>query len=97
MPVSHAAVTTDSAKKYMIQLCKHWSHKLDVSWDETQGRIAFDQSRSCSLRAEDGLLHMQVETASDEELERTQKTVINHLNRFAFREEFGAVDWRRES
>jgi hypothetical protein len=33
MPVSRAHVSTLSGAKYMIQLCKHWSHKLDVEYN----------------------------------------------------------------
>ena len=31
----------------------------------------------------------------EEQLARTQETVVNHLKRFAFREELGEVSWRR--
>ncbi|MGE3246911.1 MAG: DUF2218 domain-containing protein [Beijerinckiaceae bacterium] len=95
MPASTASVATDSARKYMIQLCKHWSHKLNVAWDDEKGRIEFDSGRVCSLEATPGALQLCVETGTDEELERTQQTVVNHLKRFAFREDFGDIGWHR--
>ena len=30
MPIAKASVPTTNAAKYMQQLCKHWSHKLEV-------------------------------------------------------------------
>lgn len=97
MPSSTAQVATPNARKYMTQLCKHWSHKLVVSYDEQQGRIEFDDSRACNLRAADSGLTMEVETATAEELDRTQTTLVNHLKRFAFREDFGDIAWVRSS
>lgn len=95
MPISRAHVPTASAARYMTQLCKHWSHKLDVEYNETTGRIAFDSERSCILHALAEGLELEVVTANEEQLARTQETVVNHLKRFAFREELGEVNWRR--
>ena len=95
MPTSQARVPTTSGAKYMTQLCKHWSHRLEVEYNETTGRIAFDGDRRCVLHATPDALEMEVETATDEQLARTQDTVINHLKRFAFREDLGEVEWRR--
>ncbi len=95
MPISRAHIPTTSAAKYMTQLCKHWSHRLEVEYDETTGRIAFDPERRCVLHATSDALEIDVETASEEQLARTQDTVVNHLKRFAFREDFGEISWRR--
>ena len=38
--ISTARATTESARRYMIQLCKHWGHKFEVVYDDTSGRIA---------------------------------------------------------
>jgi hypothetical protein len=96
MPASIAQISSPSARKYMIQLCKHWSHKLTVEWNDTDGRIEFEPSRVCALHNDDGRLQLRVETATDEELERTQNTVVNHLKRFAFKEDLGDIVWTRE-
>ncbi|MDP2356605.1 MAG: DUF2218 domain-containing protein [Beijerinckiaceae bacterium] len=95
MPISRAQISTASGAKYMTQLCKHWSHRLAVEYNETTGRIAFDEERRCILHAAPDALELNVETASDEQLARTQETVVNHLKRFAFREDFGEISWRR--
>ena len=94
----HASVArapTTSGAKYMTQLCKHWSHRLQVEHNETTGRVAFYGERRCVFHADADGLDLEVETASDDQLARTQDTVVNHLKRFAFRVEIGEVDWRR--
>ncbi|MBM3609206.1 MAG: DUF2218 domain-containing protein [Alphaproteobacteria bacterium] len=95
MPASCSSVDTEHASKYLQQLCKHWSHRLEVEFDPQKGIVHFDAGRLCRFEAQDGRLAMRVETHSDGELERTQNTVIVHLKRFAFREEFGEVAWQR--
>ena len=37
---------------------------------------------------------MRLETADQETLERMQKVVVDHLKRFAFRENLGEVVWK---
>jgi len=95
MAISRAHVTTASGAKYMTQLCKHWAHRLEVEYNDTTGRIAFDAERRCTLHALADGLELEVETQTDEQLGRTQETVVNHLKRFAFREDIGEVNWRR--
>jgi uncharacterized protein len=95
MPVSRAHVPTTSAARYMVQLCKHWSHKLNVAYDDRTGRIEFDTERRGVLHALPDGLEMEVEAANDEQLARTQNTLVTHLKRFAFREDIGEVQWRR--
>jgi hypothetical protein len=95
MPASHTTVRTASASRYLQQLCKHWSHKFTVEFTPERGRIPFDESRVCVLEAGPQELKLRVETADEAALERMQGVVIEHLKRFAFREDLGEVAWRR--
>ena len=95
MPASHATVTTTSASRYLQQLCKHWSHKFSVEFTPQQGVIPFDPTRVCRLEALPDRLALRIEAADDATLERMQGVVIEHLKRFAFREDFGEVQWER--
>jgi uncharacterized protein len=95
MPVSHATVATPLASRYLQQLCKHWSHKFAVEFTPHHGTIPFDAARTCTLEASADQLALRVEAADDATLERTQGVVIDHLKRFAFREDFGAVQWTK--
>jgi hypothetical protein len=95
MPASHATIQTASASRYLQQLCKHWSHKFAVEFTPDQGTIPFDAARVCKLEASPEALSLRIEAADDATLERTQGVVIDHLKRFAFREELGDVRWER--
>ena len=95
MYASEARVPTASASRYLQQLCKHWSHKFAVEFTPERGRIPFAEDRVCTLAAMPAHLDLRIEAADQATLERMQGVVIDHLKRFAFREDLGAVAWRR--
>jgi hypothetical protein len=96
MPASHASIATASASRYLQQLCKHWSHKFAVQFTPEHGTIPFDEKRICTLDAMTDRLALRIEAPDDTTLERTQGVVIEHLKRFAFRENLTDVEWARE-
>jgi hypothetical protein len=85
MAAAIARVATDLPRRYMTQLCKHFEHRLAVSYDETKGQIAF-QAGVCRLAVEPDALVMTVEAADETALPQLQDVVARHLLRFAFRE-----------
>jgi hypothetical protein len=95
MPASQTIIPTPSASRYLQQLCKHWSHKFAIEFTPEHGTIPFDETRRCMLDASPESLALRIEAADDATLERTQGVVIDHLRRFAFREELGEVTWER--
>ena len=95
MPRSQTLIATRSGSKYLQQLCKHWSHKFAVEFTAQSGAIPFDAERSCALEAAPDHLLLRVEAGDEQALERTQNVVIDHLKRFAFREDLGEVTWTR--
>lgn len=80
-----AIVPTENGWKYLQQLCKHWSHKLDVELGERSGIVRFSEAVA-AMSADDKALTVEIEAASDEVLERMKGVVSSHLDRFAFRE-----------
>jgi hypothetical protein len=95
MPTSEAHIATASASKYLQQLCKHWSHKFQVEFTPDKGRVPFADNRSCDFTATPDALILRVQAPDDAALQRTQQVVIEHLMRFAFRENLGEVRWTR--
>jgi len=93
MPASQTTVPTTSASRYLQQLCKHWSHKFAVEFTPQHGTIPFDATRVCTLDASPDRLALRIEAVDDATLERMQGVVIEHLKRFAFREDLGNVQW----
>lgn len=86
-----ASVATERASRYLQQLCKHWSHRLEVAFDAAQGDVRFDGA-SCSLRAAADRLHMTLESDDPALATRLCDVVADHLKRFAFREDL-SFDW----
>jgi hypothetical protein len=91
---SNAMVRTDHARRYMVQLCKHFGHRVDATFGEREGKIAFEIGE-VRLRATPENLLMEAESPAAEALDRLEQVVANHLQRFAFREPELAVQWRR--
>jgi hypothetical protein len=92
---SEARVPAAVPRRYMAQLCKHFGHKLPVTFDERHGRIEFATGR-CELDAEAAseILVMRVIAGDEPDLARLEDVIARHLVRFAFREK-PEVRWTR--
>jgi hypothetical protein len=100
---SVAQVPTASASRYLQQLCKHWSHNLQVEFTPENGSVVFPHNARGANFPGDGralfeagaeVLTVRIEASSAEQLERLQGTVASHLDRFAFREAPLLFDWQ---
>ena len=92
MALSHGRAETTSASRYLTQLCKHWSHRFEVRFDDKSGEVPMP-SGPCRLRAEPDRLEIELEADADQ-LDRMEQVVQEHLLRFAHREPFEVV-WTR--
>jgi len=94
--MTEARWETALAARYMAQLCKHFAHRLPVTLNERDGRIAFEGG-VCDLWAEPEVLRMRLTAADAAQMERLQGVVMRHLQRFAFRdmteEQAAALPW----
>ena len=93
MPTSQTRVPTASASRYLQQVCKHWSHKFAVEFTPEKGRIPFTDGRVCDLEATADALTIRAQAPDAEALERLQRVVVEHVKRFAFREDLGELRW----
>ena len=91
---SSATVPTANAGRYMVQLCKHFGHKIPTEWNDHEGKITFAMGE-VALRAGPQTLMMVASAADAERLARVEQVTDSHLKRFAFREPDMTVDWRR--
>ncbi|MFT4180482.1 MAG: DUF2218 domain-containing protein [Rhizobium sp.] len=89
--ISVSSVKTEHASRYLQQLCKHWSHKFTIDFNETAGKVPFNPETSLDLAADASTLRMTLHAGKAEDLERMQNVVADHLKRFAFREELDVV------
>ncbi len=98
-----ASIPTANASKYLQQLCKHWAHNLDVTFDATQGAIVFPKDArgadwsgdaSVTLSAMGETLNCRIDASEREQLDGLKGAIARHLNRFAFREAPLSFDWK---
>jgi len=94
MSVSVARVPTGSASRYLQQLAKHWSHKMEVSFSAEEGSIAFPNGSVLAMKADSDSLDLVLTVPEGEDEGRMREVVASHLDRFAFREAPLTFDWR---
>ena len=90
MPMSKATVATEHASRYLQQLCKHWGHKFTVEFTPNEGRIDLGEGRIVEMTADQTSLNLRLQA---EDVERLQQVVVDHIVRFAFREEL-VFNWQ---
>lgn len=92
MPVSLADIATSNASRYLQQLCKHWSHKFEVTFNDHSGKVPFSEAAELTLTANGDVLSLKLDASADR-LPTLEEVVADHLKRFAFREEL-RIDWQ---
>jgi uncharacterized protein len=90
---SVSKITTPHASRYLQQICKHFSHKRPVTFDEHQGSIEFPSGQS-QFSADAGELTIHLTSPDEADAARLEDVVARHLLRFAFREDL-QIEWRR--
>jgi len=100
---STARVPTANGSRYLQQLCKHWSHNLEVEFTPEKGRVVFPRNArgadwpgdaTLLLEAQADALACRLEASAAGQLEALKGAVASHIDRFAFREAPLAFDWR---
>jgi hypothetical protein len=100
---SLAAVPTPHGSRYLQQLCKHWSHNLQVEYDAQQGKVVFPRDARgadwpgdavVTMTAGEGVLDCLIEASAPAQLEGLKGALARHLDRFGFREAPLAFEWR---
>ncbi|MFV0645362.1 MAG: DUF2218 domain-containing protein [Sphingomonadaceae bacterium] len=96
------SVPTSNASKYLQQLCKHWAHNLDVSFDAQKGKIVFPKDArgsnwpgdaTVTFTASDDALAITIDATAQGQVDGLKGAVERHLDRFAFREVPLAYNW----
>ncbi|MGI3186799.1 DUF2218 domain-containing protein [Nioella aestuarii] len=92
MPQITGHFDTPHASKYLQQLCKHFGHKREVSFDDTTGRVSFDFA-TAHLEATRERLTVTLDLSDANDADRGRHVIDKHLERFAFREGFEKMMW----
>jgi len=99
---STATVPTKSGSRYLQQLCKHWTHNLEVEFTPEHGTVRFPRDMRGANWTNDGMLTLtarpdalecRLDASEAAQLEALQGAVARHLDRFAFREAPLPFDW----
>jgi hypothetical protein len=85
---------TPQASRYLQQLCKHWGHRFDASFDERRGTVDFKDGSSVEIEADDERLCLVIH-GPEASLDMLEAVVVEHLDRFAHREGKLAYHWER--
>ncbi|MGE5721132.1 MAG: DUF2218 domain-containing protein [Sphingomonadales bacterium] len=103
MPSSTAFVPTPNGSRYLQQLCKHWSHNLEVDFTPERGTIIFPRDvrgadwpdkAIVTMTAHDETLECSIDASAPAQLDGLKGVLARHLDRFAFREAPLAFEWR---
>ncbi|TCU98530.1 DUF2218 domain-containing protein [Paracandidimonas soli] len=80
MPQSIARYITNEPARLILRLCKHWGHRFEVSFDDSQGEVWFDPVR-CRMRVVDDGLDVVLEGPDTEGVRRMAPIFDNHIRR----------------
>ena len=97
MHSAHATITSEKAGRYLVQLCKHFAHKIPASWEDAAGQATTGHADfgfgSCAMTAADGTLLISCTAPEPEGLGKVKYVVEDHVVRFGWKEEL-KVDWQ---
>lgn len=112
MLTSEARVETERARRYLAQICRHFSNlrrhesrrhadeaqprpevQVHVEWTETLGTADFGWGQ-CTMQADPDALTLRADATDEDNLQRVQDLVAEHLERFGKRDQL-KVTWQR--
>jgi hypothetical protein len=92
MLITTAHYPTEHGSKYLQQLCKHFAHKVEVTYDETSGHVALPNGTAI-LNADAGGLTVRIEAEDAKSIIHGRFVIDSHLVTFAHREGFLGLSW----
>ncbi|MEM5521750.1 DUF2218 domain-containing protein [Sulfitobacter sp. AS59] len=95
MPTTTGHYRTENGSKYLQQLCKHFGHKVETSFDAEKGWVAFVMGTAHMTADADGLT-VTCTVKDPEEVAIVHNVIDRHLEKFAFRETDKNMTWTTE-
>jgi hypothetical protein len=92
MRVSTVYYPAANGPKYLQQLCKHFAHKAEVRFTDTEGHTVLGEGVA-HLAADENGLSVRIEAPEAKAVIQTRYVVDVHLANFAFREDFSGLTW----
>lgn len=91
MPLT-GTLKTEKASSYLQQLCKHFAHKVEVSFTPEAAHIAFGTG-SVDMTAADDLLTVTLTLTEGEDFTGPKHMIDKHLAIFTHREGGVGLTW----
>jgi uncharacterized protein len=89
---SHSRVATEKPAPYMKQLCKHFGHKVQATFDDERGTIHMPMGTCHLVAVEPGVLAIALTADDADSLTRLKHVIGSHLERFGRRDSL-RVHW----
>lgn len=86
-------LTTAKASGYLQQLCKHFAHKVEVTFTPTTGQIIFGFG-TADLTASDTMLTVTLTLTSGDDFTGPKHVIDKHLAIFTHREGGVGLTWQ---
>lgn len=85
---------TEHASKYLIRLCKHFAHKVEVSYDDNDAEVQFPCGPAF-IKADAEKISFIVTAENQDKLEMGKSIIEKHLIGFAYKEKLERLDWQQ--
>ena len=92
MSIINGEAKTPDAARIIRRLCKHWSHKFQVQYDDAEGWIQLNEVK-VTLRAAPEHVSVALENPAGEVPQRLLGVVAEHMQRMAGPEAGLQVTW----
>ena len=86
-------VNTENGAKYVQRLCKHFAHKVQAHWEESQGQVQFEMG-SADMVATTDELRLICKANNTIDLGDIVDTIDRHFERFAKADEL-VLQWQQ--
>ena len=91
--ITEATVATPHGPAYTRRLCRHFEHKVPASFEGNKGQIEFAFGL-CTIENDDEQMHIRIDVPDDNELDRAERVVGEHLLRMANKDD-PVIRWQR--
>ena len=92
MQAMTARVTSTNPGRLINRLGRHFSHKIEAQWTDTEGYLTFSIGE-CRLAVDEHELILACHSDTPEQLQELGEVVASHLIRFAG-DEVAGVHWQ---
>lgn len=92
MPTIVCRISTPNASLYIKKLCKHFAHKVEVSFDDELGCCQLPTGQ-VNMKAADAILTFEISAETTEGVETCKFVVEDHFLRFSRNENIETLVW----